>query len=143
MAALRQEGIDFATNERDRRNGSRRRPSRTRWQTTSRLVVHRAEQRIGERGGRSHLEAPRLCLLERPGRLEGTATSGCPPTASQCRRGDERDLRGPVNFQSELNSPVRITLTEERRAIDRIEDPDPIGLAESAEFLAEQRVIGA
>ena len=45
-----------------------------------------------------------------------------------------------MNLQSNLNSPVRITPTEERGAIDRIEDPDPIGLAESTEFLAEERI---
>jgi hypothetical protein len=141
-AALGQEGIDFATNELDRRNGSRRCPSRTRWQTSSGLVVHSAKQGIGERRRRTDLKAPRLGLLPRPGRLEGTATSGRPPTAPQCRRGDERDLRGPVNVESNLNSPVRITPTKEGCAIDWIEDPNPIGLAESTEFLARNASSG-
>ena len=63
MAALGQEGIDFATNELDRRDGSRRCPRRTRWQTSSGRVVHSAKQGIGERRRRTDLEAPRLGLV--------------------------------------------------------------------------------
>jgi hypothetical protein len=140
VAALGQEGVDSATNELDRRNGSRRCPSRSCRQASSGHVVDSTEQGIGERRRRADLESPRPGLVAWPGRFEGTATSGRPPTASQRRRGDERDLRGPVNVQSNLHSPVRITPTEERGAIDRIEYPDPIGFADSTEFLAQERI---
>jgi len=41
-----------------------------------------------------------------------------------------------------VDSPVPITLTEERGAIDRVEDPDPIGLTKLTKFLAEERIFG-
>ena len=65
-----------------------------------------------------------LGLLALPTRLEGTTTAGRPPTASPRRLGHDRELRGRVNLQRNLNSPVRLTLTEEGGAIDRIVDPD-------------------
>jgi hypothetical protein len=37
--------------------------------------------------------------------------------------------------------PVRITPAEEPRAVDRVEDPDPIGFTEPTEFLAEERIL--
>ena len=39
-----------------------------------------------------------------------------------------------------MNSPVRVTPTEERRAVNRVDDPDPIGLTELTKFLAEDRI---
>ena len=92
VAALGQEAIDFAPNERNRRDGARRPPSRTSSAGELWIVVHRVEHRVGERRRRTDLEASRLGLLAGPGRLEGTATSGRPPAASQRRSGDDRDL---------------------------------------------------
>jgi hypothetical protein len=47
-----------------------------------------------------------------------------------------------LNLQSNVDSPVRITPTEERGAIDRVEDPDPIGLTQLTKFLAEEGIFG-
>jgi hypothetical protein len=35
---------------------------------------------------------------------------------------------------------VRVTPTEERRAVNRVDDPDPIGLTELTKFLTEERI---
>ena len=142
VIALGQERIDLATNELDQRQGARRCASRARWETSCRLVVQSIEHGISERRRRTDLEAPPLALLAWPGRLEGTTTPGRPPATPERRSGDQRDLRGPLNLQSNLDSPVRITPTEEPGAIDRVEDPDPIGLTELTKFLAEERIFG-
>jgi len=47
-----------------------------------------------------------------------------------------------LDLQSNVDSPVRITRLEERGAIDRVEDPDPIGLTELTTSLAEERIFG-
>jgi hypothetical protein len=40
-----------------------------------------------------------------------------------------------------MDSPVRITSTEEPGPIDRVQNPHTIGLTEPTEFLAEERVV--
>ena len=47
-----------------------------------------------------------------------------------------------MNLQSYVDPPVRITPAEEPGAIDRVEDPDPIGVADLTEFLTEERIFG-
>jgi hypothetical protein len=125
VAALGQERIDFATNKLDERKGACRCAGSTRWETRSGRVVESFQSSISHHRSGAGLEALRLGLLSRPRRLEGTAASGRPPAASQRRRGDDRDLRGPGDLQRNVHSPVRVTPTEERRAVNRVDDPDP------------------
>ena len=141
VAALGQEAIDFATNELDKREGACRRGSRTRREAGSGLVVQSIEHSITQHRGGTDFQAPGLGLLAWPARLEGTATSGRPPAASQRRSGDDCDLRVPGNLQGHLDSPIRVAPTEERGAIDRVEDPDPMGFTESTKLLAEERIL--
>ena len=47
-----------------------------------------------------------------------------------------------MNLQRNMDPPVRITPTEEPGAIDRVMDPDPIGLTELTKLLLEERIFG-
>ncbi len=141
VAALDQEGIDFATNKLDEREGACGCAGHTRWETGSGRVVQSIEPSISQHRSGADFEAIRFGLLAWPGRLERTAASGRPPAASQRRSGDDRDLSAPGNLQRNVNSPVRVTPTEERRAVNRVDDPDPIGLTELTKFLAEERIV--
>ena len=60
--------------------------------------------------------------------------------ALQRRSRDDRDLDAAGHLQREVNPPVRVTTTEGRRAVDRVDDPDPIGCTELSELLAEERI---
>jgi hypothetical protein len=140
VVALDQEGIDFATNKLDEREGACRCAGHTRWETGSGRVVQSIEPSISQHRSGADFKALRFGLLAWPGRLERTAASGRPPAASQRRSGDDRDLSAPGNLQRNVNSPVRVTPTEERRAVNRVDDPDPIGLTELTKFLAEERI---
>ena len=140
VAALDQEGIDFATNKLDEREGACGCAGHARWETGSGRVVQSIEPSISQHRSGADFEALRFGLLAWPGRLERTATSGSPPTASQRRSGDDSNLCDPGNVQRNVNSPVRVTPTEERRAVNRVDDPDPIRLTELPKFLAEERI---
>ena len=140
VAALGQEGIDLTANQLDEREGAYGRARRTRWETRPGRVVEGCKSSISQRRSGADFEALRGGLVARPGRLEGTAASRRPPAAPQRRRGDDRDLGAPGNLQRNVHAPVRVTPTEERRAVHRVDDPDPIGLAELTEFLAEERI---
>src|SRR5262249_46248957 len=142
VAALGQERIDLAPNNVDRWLGGRRCAIRTRRETSPGCVVHSTEHGLCENRRRAHLEAPRLALVVWPVRLERTAPSRRPPTAPQRGRRDDRDHCGAANLQSNLDPPVRIAATEERGAVDRVEDPDPLGIPKATKFLAEERVVG-
>ena len=66
------------------------------------------------------------------------------PSAAHPRRPHssiDTDRRAPSNLQRNVNSPVRISPTEERRAVNRVDNPDPIGLTELTKFLAEERIL--
>jgi|tagenome__1003787_1003787.scaffolds.fasta_scaffold20931772_3 hypothetical protein len=41
-----------------------------------------------------------------------------------------------------MNPPVQITTAEEPGTIDRVQDPEPIGVTRPTEFLAEKCVLG-
>jgi len=69
-----------------------------------------------------------------------TTSAAEAPHAAQRRSGDDRDLSAPGNLQRNVNSPVRVTPTEERRAVNRVDNPNPIGLTELTKFLAEERI---
>lgn len=140
VVALDQEGIDFATNKLDEREGACRCAGSTRWEARSGRVVQSIEPSITQRRSGADVKALRFGPRAGPGRLERTAASGRPPAASQRRSGDDRDLSAPGNLQREVNPPVRVTPAEQRRAVHRVDDPDPIGLTELTEFLAEERI---
>jgi hypothetical protein len=140
VVALDQEGIHFATNKLDEREGACRCAGHTRWETGSGRVVQSIEPSISQHRGGADFEALRFGLLAWPGRLERTAALGRPPAASQRKSGDDRDLSAPGNLQRNVNSPVRVTPTEERRAVNRVDNPDPLGLTELTKFLAEERI---
>ena len=123
-----------------RARGARGHARCARWEPGSGIVVQRIESSIGQRRGRADFEALRFGLFAWPGRLERTAASGRPPAAPQRGCGDDRDLRAPGDLQCNVDSPVGVAPTEERRAVDRVDDPDPIGLTASTELLTDERI---
>ena len=70
VVALDQEGIDFATNKLDEREGACRWTGRTRWETGSGRVVQSIEPSISHYRSGADFKALRFGLLAWPGRLE-------------------------------------------------------------------------
>src|SRR5216684_4275357 len=92
VAALDQEGIDFATNKLDEREGACGCAGQTRWETGSGRVVRSIDRGISKHRSGAAFGALRFGLPAWPGRLERTPPSGRPPAAWQRRGGDDRDL---------------------------------------------------
>jgi len=141
VVSLGQEGIDFATNKLDECERACGYAGPTLWEAGSGRVVQSIEPSVSQNRSGADFEAFRFGILAGPGRLERTAASARPPAASQRWSGDDSDLCAPGNIQRNMHSPVRITPTEERRAVNRVYDPDPIGLTESTKLLAEERIV--
>ena len=87
VVALAQEGIDFATNKLDEREGACRCVGHTWWETGSGRVVRRIEPSISQHRSGADFEALRFGLLAWPGRLEKNRRLGSPTSsvAAQAR----------------------------------------------------------
>lgn len=103
------------------------------------LGVERIEKRTGEAGSSADPQ-PLGVPIAWPRRLERASATGRPPLATQRWRGHDGDLRVAGDLERDMDAPVGVAPAEEGRPVDRIEDPQALGLTESPELLAQHGI---
>lgn len=112
-----------------------------RWRKRSDLTqpgstcVHVSVEHSGiQRRSPAHQQTLRVTLT-RPRGLERTVPARRPPLDADCWRRDHSDLDATSDRKSNVDAKVRAASAEERRPIDRIENPHPVRLAATAPVL--------
>ena len=139
VAALHEEPIDLTTHQLHQCEGTRCSKCGFKGKTTPGLGVERIEKRT--RQARSSADPQPLGVpIVWPRRLECTSATRRPPLATQRRSRHDCDLRVARNLERDMHAPVGVTPAEEERTVDRIEDPQALGVTESPELLAQQGI---